>query len=224
MARVVDYVVTQQPFASIDLHNNTGVNPHYACINVLDSDFFHLARLFSRTVVYFLRPHGVQSLAMSKFCPSVTVECGRTGDESGVVHAAEFLHASLNLHAFPEHPISPHDIDLFHTVATVKVPQEYEIAFGEDSRADIVFRSDLDHLNFREVDMGTEIAQIRAGSGAKLHVIDESGREVERQFFCMDNNRLNLCSMVMPSMFTLNKEVIRQDCLGYLMERYPLPG
>ena len=25
-------------------------------------------------------------------------------------------------------------------------------------------------------------------------------------------------------MFTLDERVIRQDCLGYLMERYPLPG
>jgi len=28
---------------------------------------------------------------------------------------------------------------------------------------------------------------------------------------------------LMPSMFTLDERVIRQDCLGYLMERYPLP-
>jgi len=27
----------------------------------------------------------------------------------------------------------------------------------------------------------------------------------------------------MPSMFILDERVIRQDCLGYLMERYPLP-
>jgi hypothetical protein len=27
----------------------------------------------------------------------------------------------------------------------------------------------------------------------------------------------------MPSMFTLDERIIRQDCLGYLMERYPLP-
>ena len=33
MARwVFDYAASRRPFASIDIHNNTGLNPHYACI------------------------------------------------------------------------------------------------------------------------------------------------------------------------------------------------
>ena len=50
-------------FASIDIHNNTGKNPHYACINRKQHDFFQLAHLFSRTVVYFVQPDSVQSMA-----------------------------------------------------------------------------------------------------------------------------------------------------------------
>ena len=38
-------------FACIDIHNNTGRNPHYACVNQLEHGFFHLARLFSRTEI-----------------------------------------------------------------------------------------------------------------------------------------------------------------------------
>jgi hypothetical protein len=30
--------------------------------------------------------------------------------------------------------------------------------------------------------------------------------------------------VVMPSMLTLDERVIRQDCLCYLMERFPIPG
>ena len=52
-------------FASIDIHNNTGLNPHYGCVNRLDPPFLHLATLFSRIVVYFKRPLGVQSAAFA---------------------------------------------------------------------------------------------------------------------------------------------------------------
>jgi hypothetical protein len=37
-----------------------------------------LARLFSRPVVYFERPVGVQSAALAKICPAVTRPCCRT--------------------------------------------------------------------------------------------------------------------------------------------------
>ena len=33
MQQVVDQMRQRKAFASIDLHNNTGINPHYACIN-----------------------------------------------------------------------------------------------------------------------------------------------------------------------------------------------
>ena len=79
LANVVEIVRREQPFASIDIHNNTGRNPHYACVNSFDEAHLHLARLFSRTVVYFEEPVGVQSAALAPICPAVTVECGRAG-------------------------------------------------------------------------------------------------------------------------------------------------
>ena len=63
MRAVVDIMRERGVFASIDLHNNTGSNPHYACVNRLDNRYLHLATLFARTVVYFLRPTGVQSVS-----------------------------------------------------------------------------------------------------------------------------------------------------------------
>ena len=72
MRDVMQRMADREIFASIDVHNNTGLNPHYACVNVIDNRFLHLAALFSRTVVYFLRPLGVQSMALAKLCPAVT--------------------------------------------------------------------------------------------------------------------------------------------------------
>ena len=70
-------------------------------MNSFDEAHLHLARLFSRTVVYFEEPVGVQSAALAPICPAVTVECGRPDDETSAAHAAEFVHAALALAALP---------------------------------------------------------------------------------------------------------------------------
>ncbi|MDH5545443.1 MAG: M14 family metallopeptidase [Gammaproteobacteria bacterium] len=220
---VMHYARAQKLFASVDFHNNTGLNPHYACVNRLDHRFFHLATLFNRTVVYFTRPHGVQSMAMAELCPSVTVECGRAGDELGYAHASEYLSALMHLHEIPEHPVASHDIDLYHTVATVKVPEQYSFGFGfGEEETDIQFLPELDHLNFRELAPDTLIGRTRAGGTVHFEVIDENGEEVEAEYFRFENSEIRFAKGMMPSMLTLDAKVIRQDCLCYLMERYPL--
>lgn len=233
MHDIVNSMRERQVFASIDVHNNTGLNPHYGCINQLEQDFLHLATLFSRTVVYFIRPQGVQSMAFADLCPAITVECGKPDQQYGVDHAFEFLDTALHLSHFPEHPVAPQDMDIYHTVATVYVPEEYRIAFGNDpgydkagynktgyDKADICFAEDLDHLNFRELPIGTSLGRVAKGIDTiPLSVINEAGEDVSDRYFQLDGEELRTTMPLMPSMFTLDREVIHQDCLGYLMER-----
>lgn len=220
MQQVIDDIRERQPFAAIDIHNNTGINPHYACINRVADPFLHLGALFSRTLVYFTRPQGVASLAMAELCPAVTVESGKPGHPHGVEHAADFIDAVLHLSAIPDHKVAAHDIDLFHTVAIIKVPETLSFGFAESGR-DIVFQDDLDHLNFLELQPGTALAYTR-NPDARLEAWDEQGRDVGANYFHVENERLCTLRPLMPSMLTLDERVIRQDCLGYLMERYPL--
>lgn len=219
MQRVVDAMHLRRPFASVDVHNNTGINPHYACVNHLDSRFLHLANLFGRTVVYFLRPQGVQSMAMAELCPAVTLECGKVGQAHGVQHAMEFLDACLHLAEHPQHPILDQDIDLFHTVAQVKVPDTVSFSFAS-AEADILFTPELDYLNFRELPAGTPLGSVNGAGRIALEVRDEAGRNVVERYFSLEDGQLCLRRAVMPSMLTVDENVIRQDCLCYLMERY----
>ncbi len=221
MAQIVEIMRERQVFASVDVHNNTGINPHYACINVIDNRFMHLAALFSRTVVYFTRPAGVQSMAFSKLCPAVTVECGKVGQATGVSHACEFLEACLHLSEIPEHAVAEHDIDVFHTVAIIKVPRACSFSF-DDEETDLRFIADIDHLNFRELPAGFELAKTSVQDGVPLEAWDERGENVVQDYFVRLDGSLRTRRAVMPSMFTLDERVIRQDCLGYLMERFPL--
>lgn len=210
-------------FASIDVHNNTGINPHYACINKLDTTFLHLATLFDRTVIYFTRPEGVQSLAFSEFTTAVTLECGKPDNQQGIAHAIEYLTACLNLAEIPSHPIAKHDIELFHTVATVRVAPNIDIGFKEDG-ADLCLVDDIDHLNFRELPIDTLIGWQPINSDLVLRTTNEQDQEVSDSFFRLDGTALRVRRPVMPAMLTRDTKIIRQDCLCYLMERLSLPN
>lgn len=222
MRAVVDILQARRLFASIDLHNNTGSNPHYACVNRLENPFLRLATLFGRTVVYFLQPKGVQSLALAALCPAVTLECGKVGDLAGVRHARDLVDAALHLSDLPDHPVAPQDIDLFHTVARVQVPESLSFGFPPEE-ADLVLDPQIERYNFRELPAGTVFGRVDgvgAARGIPLEVLDEEGRDLVERFFEVAEGALRLRQRVMPSMLTRNQTVIRQDCLGYLMERY----
>ena len=218
MQQVVDSQRARRAFASVDVHNNTGINPHYGCINRVDNQFLHLASLFSRTVVYFIRPLGVQSMAMSYVCPAVTIECGKPDHEYGMAHACDYMDACLHLSELPQHPVASHDVDLFHTVAIVKIPGDISFGFDEGV-ADLQLVRNIDHLNFRELPAGTALGRIRPGAAVRLDVSDDNNQSVYDRYFSVEDNTLLTARSLMPSMFTLDEKIIRQDCLGYLMER-----
>ncbi|MDD1611788.1 MAG: M14 family metallopeptidase [Methylococcaceae bacterium] len=222
-AAVLTVMRERRVFASIDVHNNTGLNPHYACVNRLDNGFLHLAALFGRLVVYFTRPTGVQSAAFARLCPSVTLECGRPGQQYGTDHAFEFLDSCLHLSALPEQSLHARDIDLFHTVAQVKVADDISFSFKR-ADCDLILNEDLERMNFTEIAPGTILGHTRNATLSPLIAQDELGNNVTHQFFDLRNGNLQIIRPTMPSMLTLDELVIRQDCLCYLMERFHLPA
>ncbi|WGZ95105.1 MAG: M14 family metallopeptidase [Candidatus Thiothrix putei] len=217
MVQVTDIMLGKGLFASIDVHNNTGKNPHYGCVNVLDNRALQLARLFANIAVYFETPRGVQSMAFAPHCPAVTVECGKPGVAHGVEHVLEFLDAVLHLQELPDHPLPPHDMQIYQTVARVTLPEQYSFSFI-DPMVDIQLLPALDHYNFSELPAGTAFATT-AHPHARLHAWDDEGVEVGEHFFTRQQGRIQLKQPLMPAMLTLDETVIRQDCLCYLMKR-----
>jgi hypothetical protein len=223
MQHVVDLVASHKPFASIDAHNNSGYNPHYACVNSFAEPHLHLARLFSRTVVYFEQPVGVQSGALAKLCPATTVECGRAGDEPGVQHTAEFVHAALAMQQFPDHPVPDGDLDLMRTFAIIKVPPDATFSY-DGGDADFRLRGDLDHLNFSELDPGTVFGTLGNGRARQFHMLPAvDGADASRYFDYTDGD-IRLSQRAIPAMLTLDPNAVRLDCLGYLMHRIGRDG
>jgi succinylglutamate desuccinylase len=220
MAQVVARMAERGVFASVDVHNNTGPNPHYACVNVVEPRTLHLAALFGRTVVHFQRPRGVAAMAMATLCPSVTLECGRAGQVHGTEHARDYLDACLHLAEHPTHPVAAHDVDLFRTVAIVKIPAEVRFGFAGNA-LDLCLAGDLDRLNFRELPAGTPFGEVcgDATRGIPLDVRDDEDADVAARYFERAGRELRTRLPLMPAMLTQDVRVIRQDCLCYLMER-----
>ena len=210
-------------FASIDIHNNTGRNPHYGCITRLDKHSLHLARLFSKIVIHYTNPKTVQSYAFGEFCPAIVLECGQPDQIDGTAHALEYLETCLNLDSFDNLPDSAiADIDLFNTVAIVKVPKHLNFSFTGEPDDDITFPVDMDRLNFCELSIGATFGKVKTEK-AYLSVMSEEGEEKSDRYFQIKNGEITLKTAVMPSMITLNTDIIRQDCLCYLMERLRKP-
>ncbi len=218
---IIDVMAEKQVFASIDVHNNTGLNPHYACITLLDNQFLQLANLFSRLVVYFTHPKGVQCGAFAKICPSVTLECGKPGQAHGVDHAFEYLNSCLHLSKLTDQTVLAQDIDVYHTVAQVKINKGINFSF-DNPDAPLLLDKDLERMNFTEIPAGTQLGRVFDHSTMPVSAINNNGKLVTDKFFSLIDNRLQLNKNTMPSMLTLDERVIKQDCLCYLMEKINL--
>ena len=215
MKNISNIMRKRKTFASIDIHNNTGYNPHYACVNILNPHCIQLAGMFGNTVVYFTSPKGVQSAAFSDFCPAVVLECGQSGEADGITHSTRFLQAVLNTEKMPsEHP---EHINLFHTVARVTVPEMYSL--GIDSSTDIHLSPTLEKMNFQQLGRGSIFAGLNPDSNAQLLVTNESNEDVTGEFFETVDSKIVLRKNATLSMYTTHERAIRQDCLCYLMEQ-----
>ncbi|NTW83232.1 MAG: succinylglutamate desuccinylase [Chlorobiaceae bacterium] len=219
--KVLAEIVKAAPLAGIDLHNNTGKNPHYGCVNRLDKKSLSLARRFSKTIVWFTEPHEVLAVALAAICPAVTLECGVSGVVAGIKHVENYLRHCLEL---PEEslftPPPNHHNDLFHTTARILLPEGIRPGFGQcTANTDVCFREDLETLNFERVPEGTELGRYRNGL-PPLMVIDNLNRNVTDLYLLFSENRILTRVPVVPSMFTRDVKIIRQDCLGYIMEPY----
>lgn len=218
MAEVTETVKAMNPFASVDIHNNTGRNPHYSGINSLNGDFVNLASLFSDTMIHFTSPDGIQSGAFAEFCPAVTIECGQSGTADGIEQTVTFLENLIhlpNLHQVPG--IAEHQ-DVMNIFATVKIKPGHSFAVGvKAENVDFVIPNDLDAHNFHMLKTGTSFGEIQNNGTMPFIVTDQLGHDITEQYFSIKADQVVLKHDVMPAMITQSERAIKLDCLCYLM-------
>lgn len=213
--QVLERVRRTNPVACIDIHNNTGRNPMYTVVARREHSHLSLASRFSRTVVYAIRPDTTCSAAFSDICPSVAVESGLPGEPEGVDAVVRFVSDSLEL-PDPVHHVD-FDVDLFHTVAVVKVAPTCTCGRAGDD-VDIELDPAIERHNFREIPPGTRLARVRSGGDGCIQVQPFEPPTTESWLHVQDGE-LTVARTFMPAMLTSDPDIIKWDCLCYVMER-----
>jgi len=212
---VLDHMAGLQPVACIDIHNNTGRNPLYSVVSRRQHAFLSLASRFSPTVVFATSPDTTCSAAFSDLCPAVAVECGLPGEPAGVDAAVRYVSDSLEL-PDPVHHVE-FDIDLFHTVAVVKLAPSCSCgSVGQD--VDLTLDPAIERYNFQEIAPGTRLGWIRNGKAACVKV-EPFQRAATNTWLHVQDGELTVAKTVMPAMLTSDPDIVQWDCLCYLMER-----
>lgn len=214
--RVVDSMRELEPCACIDIHNNTGRNPHYSIVNSRQAQHLALASRFGRTMVYATYPDTSCSVAFTKLCPSVTLEAGLVGDASGVDHVTGFLLACMEEDLWRRGDAL--DVDLYHTVAMVRVKDSCSVGMlGEGT--DLELPTNVDDLNFKMLEPGTCLGYTRKGCADCVSVHTDDASLGRSDFLAVEDGKMKTVRSVMPAMLTTDCDIIRMDCLCYLMER-----
>ena len=220
--QLLDELSSQPLFAALDIHNNSGRNPIYGCVNRLDRQYLNIARKLSNTLVYFTEPHEVLGMALSRLCPTATLECGISGLPEGINRVVRLMNELLAEDEISDAALVGDDLNVFHTVARITVDPTASLGFGEQTRRyDLCFPEVLESLNFRYLPAGTLLGWQAPGSPG-LIVTDNDGSEVYQHYIRHDNDRILLRRPCLLSMLTADITVIHQDCLCYIMEPYPL--
>ena len=213
---VIANMVQRDVFACIDIHNNTGRNPHYAIVSTQEEAHLALARSFGPRIVYATFPDNSCSAAFSKLCPAITLEAGIVGDASGVDHVADFLRQCISSDSWMDS--SPEDFALYHTVAVVKVKKSCSIGLVGEG-ADVELLPDVDRFNFNWLNPGTQLGRVRNGHGRCLRIEGADDSILTSDYLSTECGALATVKPVMPAMLTTDCEIIKMDCLCYLMER-----
>ncbi len=205
-------------FAAVDLHNNTGQNPHYAVLTQLAPDNYGLAYLFDDQAVYIREPDTVMTRVFDGRCPAVTLELGPVGDPRCADRAYDFLSRLMGLPRIPAPDMTR--LRVYRTEARVHVPDDVAFSFaGDGLDTPLVLTGGLEAVNFHELAAGTEFAATALPAGRALDVRDTTHAPVTERYFESRGGRLTLRQAVIPAMYTVDPAVVRQDCLCYFMTR-----
>ena len=215
---VLQEASAQPLFAAVDLHNNTGRNPHYSVVTSHDPSHLRLAYLFSDKAVLVEEPDTVLSRALQALCPSIAVEVGPIRDPQSDALAEDLLRRAVVADQLPEDTFG---LTLYKALARVHIPEDVDFSFGETT-APLTLTGGMEAVNFHPVPAHTEFGHSALPLQHALNVLDPNHADVTDRFFYQDGASLRLREAVVPAMYTTDPEVVRQDCLCYLMA--PIEG
>lgn len=220
--QVLSYLQRQPLFVALDIHNNTGRNPHYSVVTEITPQTTGLAYLFSDKAVLVEEPDSVMTRAVQHMCPATTVEVGPVNDVQSTLRTADLIRRYLELDEVPTN--GAENLTMHKALARVHVVDRASFDFADEDDAqrlsedDLVLTAGMEAVNFHAIPAGTEFGFTRKPLHLTLQVLDPQHRDVTAQFLEEVHGDISLSRPVIPAMYTTDHDVIRQDCLCYFME------
>lgn len=207
-----DLLQATKPWCGIDIHNNSGPNPHYSVVTDNHPTTHGLAKLFSNKLIYTEHTKDILSYAVSQHCPALTIETGTVDDPQSEVRAFDFLKRLCRMDHPPELACS--NLETFETLGIVKVESEH------GTQRDFPhFDAALDHKSFQTIATGTTFVPSLA-EGWQVKVMNPADDlEITDEFFVKHDREIRLKQDVVLSMFTRKPLLAMQDCVCYFLGR-----
>ena len=217
--QVTDAARQARPRLAVDIHNNTGANPHYSVLTDLGPRCLGAAAAFSRLALLAQHRDGIQTERFAKFCPAITIEAGIVSDPASAARAADYLTRAVRWRAAPEATFS--DLTVYRNQVRIVI-EETDADFASPAR--LLLREDLEQYNFACLEAGNLFAR-RDGSatGTGLRAVDVTGADLTDFYFEICDAEVRLRQPVYLSMYTRDIDIARQDCLCYFMSPLPHP-
>ncbi len=207
------------PRLAVDIHNNTGTNPHYSVLTDLGPRCLGAAAAFSPLALLAQHRDGIQTERFTKFCPAITIETGVVGEPASAARTTDYLTRAVRWREAPEASFS--DLTVYRNQVRIVI-EEADADFT--SPAVLVLREDLEQYNFACLEAGNLFARRdRSAAGAGLRAVDVTGADLTDFYFEIHDAELRLRQPVYLSMYTRDIDIARQDCLCYFMSPLPHP-
>lgn len=210
-----DLLEAFQPWCGIDIHNNSGPNPHYSVVTDLSSSTLALATLFSNKVIFTDHTLDILAHAVSSFCPALTIETGTVDDPDSVLRAYGFLKELNEIRQVPESIQC--NLETYATVGIVKVASENGRLENYPS-----FDESLQRKSFKTLPAGSPFIDFLP-TGWQVSVLDPAhDLDLTHDFLDFRDSQAFLKRDVVMSMFTHKPLLAIQDCVCYFLKKTSL--
>ena len=208
LARLLDLF---DPWCGIDIHNNSGPNPHYSVVTDTSASTLALAALFSNKVIFTDHTLDILAHAVSSHCPALTVETGTVDDPTSEQRAYDFLKQLNELRRVPETPKC--ELETYETIGIVRV--EHENGSLENFPR---FDESLKRKSFTTLPAGTPFIDCLP-SGWQVKVSDPAHNlDLTHDFLEFHESSAFVKREVVMSMFTNTPLLAIQDCVCYFLK------
>lgn len=208
---VISFARQKRPWCTIDIHNNSGPNPHYSVVTDLNPATLALASSFSSLAIYAKQPIGTLTRAFSDFCTSIAIEAGTPTDPSSAERARAFIEQLLSEDQMVGS--SSEFLKIFDNHIRVTIEPEST----HKGRTFPELNPELDAFNFKSLPAGSLICNLKDHSFG-IRANNEEQQDVTNDYLIVENSEVRLRQDVIMSMYTRDPVIAMQDCICYFLK------